>query len=139
MQGGKPRLAVMNSIDATAPAIQLVEKPFYAPQRRRPVTAKSKELTAKLKECDPDVNGYVLALENENAKLHRAIASLEARNVSANNRIDALAGEIDEHRCHLKMNDEELIEHIARTTHAAIKAEGGWRAFCERHKLPAIE
>jgi predicted nucleic acid-binding Zn-ribbon protein len=82
---------------------------------------KSDELTARLKESDPDIQRYVAALESENAKLQTKIAKLEAQNLSAKNRIAALEQAIEESRPEMHVNisglrsrptEEELIREM---------------------------
>ena len=48
------------------------------------------DLTAKLKASDLEVQRYVVALQNENLKLHTQIAKHQANEVSLNNRIEIL-------------------------------------------------
>ncbi|MDZ4184399.1 MAG: hypothetical protein U1D97_05390 [Desulfuromonadales bacterium] len=52
------------------------------------------ELKKKLKACDPEVHNYVVCLQQENAKLQKRIAKLEAENVTLTNRGRALEIEI---------------------------------------------
>lgn len=49
----------------------------------------------KLKSCDLEIQNYVAALEKENFKLHKKLATLQVENVSLNNRIKAFNGEIE--------------------------------------------
>lgn len=57
--------------------------------------SKSPELELLLKSADPQISMYVAALEKENAKLHRRIADLETKHVSAQNRAAALEKELE--------------------------------------------
>jgi len=52
-------------------------------------------LQEKLKKCDPKIRYYIRALESENKKLHLEIADLQAKNVSLNNRINALNKQLE--------------------------------------------
>lgn len=47
-------------------------------------------LRPKLKAADSEIQHYVLALEEENLKLHKKIGKLQVDNVSLNNRITIL-------------------------------------------------
>lgn len=47
-------------------------------------------LAAKLKESDPVIQKYIVALKFANTRLHRKIILLEARNVMAQNKINTL-------------------------------------------------
>jgi len=60
----------------------------------------SKQLHAKLKMGDPEVLQYIIALKAENAKLQKRISKLEAKNLTAKNRIVALQQDLKkmEHR-----------------------------------------
>jgi hypothetical protein len=49
-----------------------------------------KEITAKLKNTDIELQNYVSELEKENAKLHKTIAKMQAKDISQQNEITAL-------------------------------------------------
>lgn len=61
------------------------------------------ELEAALQISNPIVQQFVVALEDENRALHRKIAKLEAKNVSAQSRIRALQENLNE--------KEEILNH----------------------------
>lgn len=54
----------------------------------------------KLKSCDPEIQHYVLALENENLKLTKQVAKLQAENMTANNGIKALIKQNEKDKRH---------------------------------------
>ena len=51
------------------------------------------ELSAKLKACDPEIQNYVVALDQENLELQKQIAKHQAENVTLKNRIKVLEKE----------------------------------------------
>ena len=53
----------------------------------------SPDLSAKLKACDPEIQNYVIALDQENLKLQKQIAKHQAENVTLKNRIKVLGKE----------------------------------------------
>jgi septal ring factor EnvC (AmiA/AmiB activator) len=55
-----------------------------------------KSLHAPFKSAKPEVQRYIVALESENAKLHRQIATFEAQDVTKQHRITALEKEMKE-------------------------------------------
>lgn len=52
------------------------------------------ELKKKLKTCDPEIQHYVIYLQQENAKLQKRVAKLEVEKTTLKNRVRALEIEI---------------------------------------------
>jgi len=59
---------------------------------KKKITARH-DLSAKLKACDPEIQNYVIALDQENLKLQKQIAKHQAENVTLKNRIYLLEKE----------------------------------------------
>ena len=84
--------------------------------------AREAELSAKLKQCDPEVQNYVSAIEAENSKLQLKIAKLQAKNFSSENRIAALEEQTKEIKYGSDVSfsqnspsDKEIIEKMIST------------------------
>jgi predicted nucleic acid-binding Zn-ribbon protein len=58
--------------------------------------SRSESLDGPFQAAQPELQNYVVALESENAKLHKQIAKLEAQDMSKQNRIAALEYELKE-------------------------------------------
>ena len=57
----------------------------------------SDELKSMLKNCQVEIQQFVLALEAEIGKLQRQVASLEVNKISQHKRIKALEGELEKY------------------------------------------
>ncbi len=61
-----------------------------------PTMSRSESLDVSFQAAQPDLQNYVIALESENAKLHKQITKLEVQDISKQNRIAALESELKE-------------------------------------------
>lgn len=97
----------------------------------------SAQLQSKLKECDPEIQEYVTAFEKEVTRLQKANVSLEAKNVSAHSRIDALTDELKEHRTPIeqRVTEQERHDILISVFYEEVIVAGGWDAFCRKNQL----
>lgn len=58
--------------------------------------SRSESLDVSFQAAQPVLQNYVVALESENAKLHKQISKLEVQDISKQNRITALENELKE-------------------------------------------
>ena len=75
-----------------------MKKPFTTISKTTNDSDSLLSLQTKLKTSDPEIQHYTTALEEENLKLHKKIAKLQAEHVSLNSRV-TIAEENTNDRC----------------------------------------
>ncbi|MCR9201468.1 MAG: hypothetical protein NXI04_22720 [Planctomycetaceae bacterium] len=95
--------------------------------------ARSPDLNDAIATADPHLQRHIDALDKEILRLQKQIAKLEAANVSADSRIKALAGELEDRAKTENMSDAELEDLLIPVAIKHVKAAGGWEQFCQKH------
>ena len=88
-------------------------------------------LQAKIDQCEPDVQAFVVALNKENERLNKRNATLEAMNASLTNKVKSLEKE----KSPDQMSEKELKEEIVPLVMQEVRDAGGWRDYCVKHGL----